>query len=390
MPRPAFLGLVLALTAVFWPWSLGAQQPPLRLLGQFSFEPGRTFQDPASGQDTTVGGLSGLTYDAKRGVYYAVSDDRGENQPPRYYTLEIDVGPGGIADVRVVGVTFFDGDAATPGIQPFERGDSDMEEIVLLADDTLIVSSERDRANRPWVRHFALDGTLLGEVAIPERFMPATEPGPDGRPRTTRGILPNEGFEGMTVTPAQDAIYLVNEDALAQDGPGTNPEHGSNVRILRLDLGGNGEATPAAEVVYPVEKVFAASSNPSTPSDNGVSAMLWVKDALPQFDLLVMERAFAAGVGNDVNLYGVSLDGATEVHDLDALPEPFAGQAVKKTLLVNISALGVKPDNLEALALGPRLPNGRQSLLVMSDDNFNGSGPAPQINQLLLLEIVAP
>jgi hypothetical protein len=386
MPRPAFFGLVLALTAVFWPWSLGAQQPPLRLLGQFSFESGRTFQDPASGQDTTIGGLSGLAYDAKRGVYYAVSDDRGENQPPRYYTLEIDVGEGGIADVRIVGVTFFDGDAATPGFQPFERGDSDMEEIVLLADDTLLVSSERDRANSPWVRRFALDGTMLAEIAIPERFMPATEPGPDGRPRATRGILPNEGFEGMTVTTAQDALFLVNEDALAQDGPGATSEHGSNVRILRLDLSG-AEATPAAEVVYPVEKVFAASTNPNTPSDNGVSAMLWVKDALPQYDLLLMERAFAAGVGNDVNLYGVSLDGATDVRDLDALPEPFAGQPIKKTLLANVTSLGVKPDNLEAVALGPRLPNGRQSLLVMSDDNFSAAGNSPQINQFLLFEI---
>ena len=388
MPRPAVFGLVLALTAVFWPWSLGAQQPPLRLLGQFTFESGRTFQDPASGQDTTIGGLSGLAYDGKRGVYYAVSDDRGENQPPRYYTLEIDLGPGGIADVRVVGVTFFDSDAATPGIQPYERGDSDLEEIVLLADDTLLVSSERDRANRPWLRHFALDGTLLGEIAIPERFMPVTEPGPDGRPRVTRGILPNEGFEGMTVTAAQDALYLVNEDALAQDGPGTTPEHGSNVRILRMDLRG-ADATPAAEYVYPVEKVFAASTNPSTPSDNGVSAMLWVHDALPKYDLLLMDRAFGAGIGNDVNLYGVSLDSATDVRDTDALPDPFTGQAVKKTLLANVTASGVKPDNLEAVALGPRLPNGHQTLLVMSDDNFSAAG-SPQINQLLLFEIDAP
>ena len=72
--------------------------------------------------------------------------------------------------------------------------------------------------------------------------------------------------------------------------------------------------------------MFAASSNPNTPSDNGVSAMLWVKDALPEYDLLVMERSFATGVGNDVNLYGVTLDGATDVRDLDALPEPFDGQ----------------------------------------------------------------
>jgi hypothetical protein len=103
-----------------------------------------------------------------------------------------------------------------------------------------------------------------------------------------------------------------------------------------------------------------------------------------------MERAFAAGVGNDVNLYGVSLDGATDVRDLNALPAPpaqFEGQTVKKTLLANVTASGVKPDNLEGLALGPRLPNGHQTLLLMSDDNFSAAGTSPQINQFLLFEI---
>src|SRR4051794_19895411 len=289
MSRPAIFGLMLALTAVFWPWSLGAQQPPLRLLGQFTFESRRTYHDPVTGQDTTVGGLSGLAYDAKRGVYYAVSDDRGENQAPRDYTLAIDTSPDGIADVRVVGVTFFDRDIATPGIQPIERGDSDIEEIVLLADDTVLISSERDRANRPWLRHFGLDGSLLGELPIPEHFISTIEPGPDGRPRVTRGIRNNLGFEGMTVTPNQDTLYLVNEQALAQDGPGTSAESGSNVRILRMGLS-NGQVSPTAEYVYPAEKAFAASTDPNVPSDNGVSAMLWVKDALPQYDLLLMER----------------------------------------------------------------------------------------------------
>ena len=73
MRRPALIGLVLALVAVFWPWKVGAQdQSPLRLLGQFSFESRRMFQD------TMVGGLSGLAYDANRGVYYAVSDSGRE------------------------------------------------------------------------------------------------------------------------------------------------------------------------------------------------------------------------------------------------------------------------------------------------------------------------
>jgi 3-phytase len=382
MRRPMVIGLVLALAAGFWPWVIGAQQISVRLLGQHAFESRRMFQD------TTVGGLSGLTYDAKRRVYYAVSDDRGENQAPRFYTLKIEADETGIQDVAFVGVTFFDSDASTPGIQPIERGDSDMEDIQLLADDTLLVSSERDRENRPWVRRFALDGTLLGELPIPPHFETATESGPDGRPRVIRGIRTNLGFEGMALTPSNQTLYLANEQALAQDGPISTVESGTNVRLLRMEIYG-AESRPTAEYVYPVDKAFAASIDPNNPSDNGLTSLVWVQHLIPGYDLLALERAFASGVGNDVNIFLVRLADATDVRDVDALPQPYTGRAATKSLLANIGALGIKPDNLEALALGPRLSNGHLSLIVMSDDNFSASG-APQTNQFILLEIDAP
>ncbi|MGE3909393.1 MAG: esterase-like activity of phytase family protein, partial [Chloroflexota bacterium] len=290
MLRITLIGLVLALIGVFWPWDVGAQQGPLRLLGQHSFESKQTFQD------TTVGGLSGLAYDAKRGVYYAVCDDRGENQAPRFYTLQIDLSEEGIQDVRILGVTFFDSDAATPGVQPYARNDSDLEDIQLLADDTLLVSSERDKDGKPWVRHFALDGTLLGELPIPDRFITATEPGPDGKPRIVKGVRSNLGFEGMALTPSQQTLFLSNEEALAQDGPIASLQAGTSVRILRMELTGEtGKAT--SEYVYPVEKIFAAPVPDGQFGDNGVSAMLWARDLLPEYDLLVMERSFSTGVG---------------------------------------------------------------------------------------------
>jgi hypothetical protein len=384
--RSLLIGLMLALAALFWPWSVGAQPgpaqaSPLRLLGQFSFESRRTFQD------TTVGGLSGIAYDEKHGVYYAICDDRGEQQAPRFYTLQIDLSPEGIADVRVVGVTTLDSDAETPGIQPYERGDSDFEEIVLLADDTLLISSERDRQNVPWLARFALDGSLLGRLPIPSRFLSVFETGPDGRPRAVYGIRDNLAFEGMTVTPSNDTLLLVNEEALVQDGPESSQTDGSNVRILRLDRTGD-EPREVGEYVYTTDRIFATPDPPSASANNGVSAMLWVGNVLPAYDLLTLERAFVLGTGNDVNIYGVTLADATDVRDVDALPQPFAGQTVRKTLLANVRALGVMPDNLEGMTVGPRLPNGNPTLLVVSDDNFSASGP-PQINQFLAFEIDA-
>jgi hypothetical protein len=115
--------------------------------------------------------------------------------------------------------------------------------------------------------------------------------------------------------------------------------------------------------------------------------MLWSRGVLPEFDVLVMERAFAAGVGNEVNIYGVRLSGADDVSSVAALPQPFSGRTVEKTLLVSMAAAGVTPDNLEGMSFGPRLPDGRTALIVISDDNFNDVN---QIGQFLLFEVGSP
>ena len=381
MRRSLTVGLALALVAALLTWPAQAQSGPLRLLGEYSFEAGRTFQD------TAIGGLSGLAYDAGRDVYYAVSDDRGEKQAPRFYTVQIDLDGSGIRNVRFLDVTTLDSDAGTPGIQPYELNDSDLEDIQLIGDE-LLISSERDKNGRPWIRRFALDGTLLGDLPMPERFLTATEPGPDGRPRVVRGVRTNLGHEGMALVPSGRTLITANEEALAQDGPIATLTAGTNVRLTRWELSG-ADARPTAEYVYATEKIFAEPRPADQFADNGVSAMLWVRHLLPEYDLLIMERSFATGVGNDVSIYGVALADAMDVSGLNALPSPFAGRVVRKTRLANMAELGVAADNLEALALGPRLPNGKPSLIVMSDDNFSAFVP-PQVNQFLLFEVDVP
>ena len=357
-----------------------AQEQPLRFLGQFDLPPRSLEVD-----GTVVGGLSGLTYDARRDVFYVISDDRGDPSPPRFYTVKLDIGPSGIRDVRFLGVTLLDSDADAPGIQPYEANQSDTEEIVLLRDDTLLISSERDRTNRPWVRHFALDGSLLGELSLPDAFVPASAANAQGMMVQTRGTRTNFAFEGMTLAPDEDALYVMNEEALAQDGPIATTGAGTLNRLLRFSLAGD-QATPGRQNVYRTERIFATPIPADQAADNGVSSLLWIRGVLPQFDFLAMERSFVTGVGNDVNIYGVRLAGADDVSGVAALPQPFTGRAVDKTLLINMTAAGRTPDNLEGLALGPRLANGRTALIVIADDNFSDT----QVGQFLLFEIDAP
>jgi 3-phytase/alkaline phosphatase D len=360
----ASLAIALAVLALA-PRMVAAQDAPatpLRLLGEFIYPYGTTFQG------LPVGELSGITYDQRRGVYYAVADERSM---ARFYTLAIDLGPQGIRDVRVTGMTLLDSDAAAPGIQPHERDDSDLEEIVLLPNGDLLISSERDRNNVPWIRRYRLDGTLLSELPLPAKFLPAAD----------RGVRRNLAFEAMTASPDGATLLVANEQALAQDGPLATPDHGTNVRVLRYDL--RGAPRPGSELVYVTERIFARPEPPGADADNGVTALLWVRHLLPPFDALALERSFVTGTGNGVRIFGITLAGAEDVSGLEALPFPFTGRTVTKTLLLDLRTAGILPDNLEAMTLGPRLPNGNPTLIVVSDDNLRET----QRNQVLLFEI---
>jgi len=59
-------------------------------------------------------------------------------------------------------------------------------------------------------------------------------------------------------------------------------------------------------------------------------------------------------------------------------------QPLRKELLFDLQELGIYLDNFEGMTIGPRLPDGSNSLLLISDDNFNDE----QISQLFLFRLV--
>src|SRR5215212_8219363 len=73
----------------------------LDFLGQAIVPTGTTFAG------TTVGGLSSITYDSRRGVFYTLSDDQSQLEPARFYTLRVDVSDGHLdnGDVQFLDVT---------------------------------------------------------------------------------------------------------------------------------------------------------------------------------------------------------------------------------------------------------------------------------------------
>ncbi|MGJ3252244.1 MAG: phytase [Elainellaceae cyanobacterium] len=356
--------LVYTDVAVGTPDSTRRQVAGIEFLGEVTFPTGFEFEE------TTVGGLSGLAYDTANDIYYAIADDRSQFDPARFYTLSIDLDDGTLddGDITFTDVTTLLNEAG----EPYAELSLDPEGIALTNDGTIYVSSEGDvnALLDPFINEFSLDGEQRDELPIPEKFLPTA----DG----SSGIRNNLAFESLTITTDQRFLYTATENAIIQDGDAASLEDGSPVRIIQYDLE-TGE--PVKEFLYETDAIAAAPVPNDAFATNGLVELLALDNT---GTLLALERSFSVGVGNSLKLYDVQTQLTTDLSNVDGVladegnpfgveaGEPFDVDAIAtKELLFDFSELGLTLDNGEALALGPVLPDGRQSLIVASDNNFS-------------------
>jgi hypothetical protein len=319
---------------------------------------------------TVIGGLSALSYDAGRQLYYVISDDRSQKNPARFYTVRLSLSDRGIDNVTVTGThPLLDPsgrpfppltlDTAPPAVPPDPEG---------IAFDPgrqrLYWSSEGERRTAgpvlldPWVRSAALDGAYLGQFALPANLAMSAQP---------TGPRRNKALEGLTLTPDGRSLFAAMEDPGYNDGPVSDDGHPVLTRITKFDVA---SGAPTAQYAYPMEP-------PAPPADvNGVSDLV----ALSETTFLVIERSSAASP--TVRIYRAEIGAATDVLATPSMRDP-AVTPMTKTLAVDLSATaGLSPlDNVEGITLGPKLPDGRQSVVLVSDNNFS----AGQVTQFLLL-----
>ncbi len=342
-----------------------AKPPALEFLGQAIVATGTTFDG------TTVGGLSSITYDAARGVFYALSDDQSTLNPGRFYTLQLDLADGRLddGDVHFVAVTTL----LAPDGQPYAAGSFDPEGLTLAKSGELIVTSEgiATRQIAPWVRRYARDGTFLGDLPVPGAFDPTS---------STHGVRQNLAFEAAAVAPDGRHLFVGSEGALVQDGPAASLAGGSPSRILRYNLAAGRLDRQYVYVTDPI-------AEPPVPAASfAVNGLVELLPFNAEF-MLSMERSFSVGApdtGNTIKIYRVEFPGADDVNGAESL----AGRldtirAVRKTLLLDLDDLGLPLDNIEGMVIGRTLPDGRRSLVLVSDNNFAAS----QFTQFLLFAI---
>src|SRR5919198_3725207 len=175
-----------------------ARTPDLQFLGQAVLPTGTTFAG------TEVGGLSSISYDAARDVYYVLSDDRSQINPARFYTVAIDLdGSFDAGDIEFRRVTTLD----APGGGPYPALNLDPEGLALTKAGELVLTSEGDtnRLIDPFVRLYDLGGHFLGSLPVPAPFLPTAD--------HSSGVRNNLAFEPATVAPNGRFFFTGTENA---------------------------------------------------------------------------------------------------------------------------------------------------------------------------------
>ncbi|MGW0230192.1 esterase-like activity of phytase family protein [Actinopolymorpha singaporensis] len=330
----------------------------------------------------SVGELSGIDRDPRTGRWYLLSDD-SEDGPVRMFTARFGISDAGVGQIGFTGATALERSDGSL-FPPFASDDpevADPESVrVDPHDGSLYWTSEGKRvvpANGsapalidPWVRQATLDGKYVRQFTGPAVLaMRADEVGPRA----------NATFEGMTLTTDGRRLVTSMEGPLYQDGPLPTIDHGAVTRLTWYD-----KRTGRAfrQLAYPLDPIPVAPNPPTASADNGVSELL----AVDRHRYLVLERSYAAGVGNTIRLYEVDDRGATNVLRRHSLADG-GYRPVRKRLVVDFADFAnaglPHVDNLEGMAWGPRLPSGEWTLVFVSDDNFNPT----QVTQVVALAI---
>jgi hypothetical protein len=333
---------------------LASSASHLRLIGEALLPHRMSFRG------TTVGGLSAIDHDPQGGMWVALSDDRSELQPARFYTLGVDVRETGLRVEVLDVVTLRKADG-----QPFPpratRGEVvDPEGIRLLPGGRGVLwTSEGDpRVEQPpMLREARMDGSHVRDFELPDMFRFAPRPGTGPRDNLT--------FEGLALTPDARTAWVAMENALQQDGPEPGVGRpGGPCRFTAFDIA-SGRAI--RQIAYMPDALPHAPKLPGAPADNGVSEILMI-DAKR---MLVLERAFVFGYGTSLRIYEIDTQAASDTLTKPKLREGEFNPAPKR-LVADFATLGLsRLDNTEGMCWGPRLPNGHRSLVVVSDDNFS-------------------
>ena len=311
------------------------------------------------------GGISGLDYDAANDVFYAISDDRAQNGPARFYVIKLVVEESEITTLDIVSThELTDENGAS-----FPEGGVDPEAIRFSAETgTLFWSSEGDGDGHPAIYEADLDGSAIRRIEVPAAYLPEAE---------SKGVYGNLAFESLTLSPDGAHLLVGTENGLAQDGGKATVDAGSPSRIAIFDRE-SGELV--SEHIYQTDPIRVPSTEDPHYNDNGLSEFLMLDDSR----LITVERTFASGYGNEIAFYIASLEGADDIAGSETIESQDVAMMDKQHwFTIAESDFGLDIDNIESISWGPDV-DGSRTIVLASDNNFNRAG---QFTQFVLFSV---
>lgn len=327
--------------------------------------------------------LSGITYqlpgygssDAPGIYFYGVSKDEDRADGVKLYQLKLDLNrlTSDVTEpspLTVETVTVLKDQLG----QPFQDATFQFESLAFTPRKSVFISAEQIQDNQsvPLIGEFDLQtGQLKNTVPLPPNYRPQEEE------QQPQGIQPHFGFHAMTIAP--DGFSLAGLEPFRLFTTTATP--------LFQDL--DAEATQLRLLHYVIadrasflisENLYSLEPQSDTDSPYQLAGMV----ALPESGHFIsLERSLTPS-GYQSKLYQIFTGNATDTSRITSLRQPISiVEPLRKKLLLDLSELKLPPQRFDAMTLGPQLPDGYPSLILMSNDTEDTAS----VPQFLLFRI---
>lgn len=326
-------------------------------------------QDSLVFKNTIIGGISGIDYHKDK--YYMVVDDAKD---PRILVTDINISNDKINAVEFL--SLFQLKDTTN--QFYKENALDLESIFV--DDferiNLVSEGKIYKGKNPSIFTIDKNDGLVEQISIPEYFKANSKAKPKH----------NGTFEGSSVSYNRKGFWVAMEAPMKADGE--EPTFHKTQSPIRITYFDNQFKKATKQFAYQLEKIDKPAKGKI--NLNGVTAIL--EYAENQF--FVIERIYQSGygaLGNTVRIFKAKIDNkSTNTLNIQSLKQtnyiPLKKELMFDFELAKDQLTDGIIDNIEGITFGPKLSNGNQSLILVSDDNFQVYGK--QLNQFILLEIV--
>ena len=256
-------------------------------------------------------------------------------------------------------------DIETPKGQYF-----DLESIQKFRDsDAFLISSEGHIKNgiAPSIFKLHKSGKIISNYELPDNYQIKNN---------KSAVIHNRAIEAVTFNIKKTGFWFSTEFPLASEGkPPKIFKSGAKQKFLFYNFKKEQVTSRFDYQLDPIPKL------PLLPySLNGLTGMQLISST----QMITIERGFSAGWGkhsNRVKLFLIQSD--ENLHKADQA-------SIHKYLLLDLKKIkkqlkADRVDNIEGICLGPTLADGSQTILLISDDNFDAYND--QITQLIWLKI---